>query len=256
MSYTCQDIARMIDHSLLRPELTEQDIRTGCEIAKKYKVATVCCGPSAVPLVKKLLAGTDVKTTTVVGFPHGYSTTETKVFEAEQAIKNGAVELDMVLAVGKLRSSDFDYVKQDIRAVVDVAHRHNVLVKVIFENYYLDDQQKKIACRLCEEAGADFVKTSTGFAGLATAKRFAKTSGGATLEDLKLMRENVSEKVQVKAAGGVRDLDMAVAVREVGCSRFGATRTETIMEECYNRLGNSSLGPRSRRRPKPERQAS
>jgi len=219
----------MIDHSLLRPELTEQDIRTGCEIAKKYKVATVCCGPSAVPLVKKLLTGTDVKTTTVVGFPHGYSTTETKVFEAEQAIKNGAVELDMVLNVGKLRSSDFDYVKQDIRAVVDVAHRHNVLVKVIFENYYLDDQQKKIACRLCEEAGADFVKTSTGFAG-----------GGATLEDLKLMRENVSEKVQVKAAGGVRDLDMALKVREVGCSRFGATRTETIMEECYNRLGKAS----------------
>jgi len=219
----------MIDHSLLRPELTEQDIRTGCEIAKKYKVATVCCGPSAVPLVKKLLAGTDVKTTTVVGFPHGYSTTETKVFEAEQAIKNGAVELDMVLAVGKLRSSDFDYVKQDIQAVVDVAHRHNVLVKVIFENYYLDDQQKKIACRLCEQAGADFVKTSTGFA-----------SGGATLEDLKLMRENVSEKVQVKAAGGVRDLDMALKVRQIGCSRFGATRTETIMEECYNRLGKAS----------------
>lgn len=212
MSYTCQDIARMIDHSLLRPELTEQDIRKGCQIAKKYKVATVCCCPSAVPLVKKLLAGSDVKTTTVVGFPHGYNTTETKVFEAEQAIKNGAVELDMVLNVGKLRSGDYDYVKQDIRAVVNVAHRHGVLVKVIFENYYLDDQQKKIACRLCEEAGADFVKTSTGFAG-----------GGATLEDLKLMRENVSQKVQVKAAGGVRDLDMALKVRQVGCSRFGAT---------------------------------
>ena len=225
MSSTCQDISRMIDHSLLRPELTEQDIRKGCEIAKKYKVATVCCGPSAVPLVKKLLAGTDVKTTTVVGFPHGYSTTETKVFEAEKAIKDGAVELDMVLAIGKLRSGDYDYVKKDILAVVEVAHRHNALVKVIFENFYLNDEQKKAACKLSEQAGADFVKTSTGFAG-----------GGATLEDLKLMRENVSEKVQVKAAGGVRDLDMALKVRQVGCSRFGATRTETIMEECYNRL--------------------
>ena len=225
MSYTCQDISRMIDHSLLRPELTEQDIRKGCEIAKKYKVVTVCCGPSAVPLVKKLLAGTDVKTTTVVGFPHGYSTTETKVFEAEKAIKDGAVELDMVLAIGKLRSGDYDYVKKDILAVVEVAHHHNALVKVIFENFYLNDEQKKAACKLSEQAGADFVKTSTGFAG-----------GGATLEDLKLMRENVSEKVQVKAAGGVRDLDMALKVRQVGCSRFGATRTETIMEECYNRL--------------------
>jgi len=216
----------MIDHSLLRPELTEQDIRKGCQIAKKYKVATVCCGPSAVPLVKKLLAGTDVKTTTVVGFPQGYSTTETKVFEAEQAIKNGAVELDMVLNIGKLRSGDYDYVKKDIQAVVEAAHRHNVLVKVIFENFYLNDEQKKTACKLSEQAGANFVKTSTGFA-----------SGGATLEDLKLMRENVSEKVQVKAAGGVRDLDMALKVRQIGCSRFGATRTETIMEECYNRLG-------------------
>jgi len=235
MSYTCQDIARMIDHSLLRPELTEQDIHKGCEIAKKYKVATVCCGPSAVPLVKKLLAGSDVKTTTVVGFPHGYSTTETKVFEAEQAIKNGAVELDMVLDIGKLRSGDYDYVKKDILAVVEAAHRHNVLVKVIFENFYLNDEQKKAACKLSEQAGADFVKTSTGFAG-----------GGATLEDLKLMRENVSEKVQVKAAGGVRDLDMALKVRYVGCSRIGATQTQTIMEDCFNRLGNSS-----RRRPRP-----
>ena len=229
MESTCQDIAKMIDHSLLRPELTERDIRRGCEIARKYKVATVCCGPSAVPLVKGLLAGSNVKTTTVVGFPHGYSTTETKVFEAEQAIKNGALELDMVLNVGKLRSGDHDYVKGDIQAVVQVAHRHDVPVKVILENYYLTDEQKKIACHLCEEAGADWVKTSTGFAG-----------GGATLEDLKLMRENVSPKVQVKAAGGVRDLDMAIKVREAGCTRFGATRTETIMEECYRKHGRTS----------------
>jgi len=219
----------MIDHSLLRPELTDGDVRKGCETAKKYKVATVCCRPSEVALVKQLLQGSDVKTTTVVGFPHGYNKTETKVFEAEQAIKDGAVELDMVLNIGRLRSGDYDYVKQDIEAVVEVAHRHKVLVKVIFENYYLTDDEKKVACKLSEEAGVDFIKTSTGFA-----------DGGATLEDLRLMRDNVSDKVQVKAAGGVRDLEMALKVREVGCTRFGATRTETIMEECYKRHGKGS----------------
>lgn len=224
MDYTCHDIAKMIDHSLLRPELTEKDIRKGCEIAVKYDVAAVCCNPCDVALVAKLLAGSNVKTTTVISFPHGYNTTETKKFEAEQAIKNGAVELDMVLNIGKLLSGQFDYVKKDISAVVEIAHRNNVPVKVIFENYYLTDEQKINACRLVEEAGADFVKTSTGFA-----------AGGATLEDLQLMRDNVSERVQVKAAGGVRDLEMALKVREIGCTRFGATRTETIMEQCYKR---------------------
>jgi deoxyribose-phosphate aldolase len=227
MDYTCSDIAQMIDHSLLRPELTEEDVRNGCEIAKKYKVATVCCRPSEVALVKQLLQDSDVKTTTVVGFPHGYNKTETKVFEAEQAIKEGAVELDMVINIGKLLDGDYDYVKNDIKAVVDVAHSHNVLVKVIFENFYLNDEQKKMACKLSEEAGVDFVKTSSGFAG-----------GGATIEDLKLMRATVSEKIQVKAAGGVRDLKMALKVREVGCTRFGATRTQTIMEECYKEKGD------------------
>lgn len=224
MDYNCDDIAKMIDHSLLRPELTVEDIRKGCQIARKYKVATVCCAPCDVHAVMELLVGSGVKTTTVVGFPHGYNATATKVFEAEQAIKDGAVELDMVLNIGRLLSGDYEYVKEDIRAVVEAVHRRNVPVKVIFENYYLSDEQKKVACRLCEEAGADFVKTSTGFAG-----------GGATLEDLQLMRDNVSEKMQVKAAGGVRDLDMALKVRKIGCTRFGATRTETIMEECFKR---------------------
>jgi deoxyribose-phosphate aldolase len=229
MDYTCHDIAQMIDHSLLRPELTDEDIRKGCETARKYKVATVCCRPSEVASVKKLLEGSDIKTTTVVGFPHGYNKTETKVFEAEQAIKDGALELDMVLNIGRLRSGDYDYVRQDMQAVVEVAHRHNVLVKVIFENFYLSNDEKKVACKLSEEAGVDFIKTSTGFA-----------AGGATLEDLRLMRDNVSESVQVKAAGGVRDLEMALKVREIGCTRFGATRTETIMEECYKRHGKGS----------------
>ena len=226
MDYSCHDIAQMIDHSLLRSELTDEDVRKGCEIARKYKTTTVCCAPSEVALVKKLLKGSGVKTTTVVGFPHGYNKTETKVFEAEQAIKDGAVELDMVLNIGRLLSGDYDYVKKDIQAVVEAAHNHNVPVKVIFENYYLTDEQKKTACRLAEEAGVDFIKTSTGFAG-----------GGATLEDLRLMRDNVSENVQVKAAGGVRDLETALKVREIGCTRFGATRTQTIMEQCYEKSG-------------------
>ena len=227
MEYTSEkDIAKMIDHSLLRPELTDEDIAKGFEIAKKYNVATVCCGPSSVALAKKCLEGTSVKVTTVVGFPNGYGKTETKVFEAEQAIKDGAVELDMVINIGKLLSKDFDYVKGDIKAVADVAHRQNVLLKVILENYYLTDELIEIGCKLAEEAGADFVKTSTGFA-----------AGGATIEDLELMRRSVSDNVQIKAAGGVRDLEMALKVREVGCTRFGATRTETIMEECYKRSG-------------------
>ncbi len=229
MDYSCEDIAQMIDHSLLRPELTEEVVRKGCEIAKKYKTATVCCTPSDVAMVKDILEGSGVKTTNVISFPHGYDKTESKVFQTTQAIKDGAVEVDMVLNISKLLSGDYDYVRKDIQAVVEAAHPHNVLVKVIFENYYLNDDQKRIACKLCEEAGADFVKTSTGFAG-----------GGATLEDLKLMRENVSEKVQVKAAGGVRDLDKALKVREVGCTRFGATATEAIMEECYRRQNEQS----------------
>jgi deoxyribose-phosphate aldolase len=194
MDYTCHDIAKMIDHSLLRPELTEGDIRKGCEIAIKYDVATVCCSPSDLALVVKLLAGSDVKPTTVIGFPHGYNTIEVKRFEAEQAIKDGAVELDMVLNISKLLSGDYDYVKKDIEAVVEVAHAHNVPVKVIFENFYLTDEQKIKACKLSEEAGVDFVKTSSGFAG-----------------------------------------DAAIKVREIGCTRFGATRTEGIMEECFKR---------------------
>lgn len=226
MEYTSGDIAKMIDHSLLRPELTEEEIKKGCETAKKYDVATVCCSPAALPLVVKLLKGSDVKPSTVIGFPHGYNRTETKVFEAQQAIKDGAVELDMVLNISKLKSRDFDYVKKDIKAVVDVAHKHKAIAKVILENFYLTDELKETACKLCEEAGADFVKTSTGFAG-----------GGATIEDLKLMRRTVSKKVQVKAAGGVRTLDSALQVREVGATRFGATATEAIMEECYKRKG-------------------
>jgi len=229
MEWTWTEIAGMIDHSLLKPELTEVEIVRGCKIAKKYKVASVCCSPAALPLVVAELQGSGVRPTTVIGFPHGYNRTETKVFEAQQAIRDGAVELDMVLNIGKLRSGDLDSVREDIRAVVEVAHKKKVRVKVILENFYLTDEQKRAACRLCEEAGADWVKTSTGFAG-----------GGATMEDLRLMRAAVSNKVQVKAAGGVRDLDTALKVREIGCTRFGATATEAILEECFKRKGGQA----------------
>jgi deoxyribose-phosphate aldolase len=224
MDYTCADIAGMIDHSLLRPELTEEDIKAGCEISKRYGVAAVCCSPVDVAVVKRHLGGSNVKVASVVGFPHGNSRTETKVFEARLAIADGADELDMVLHIGKLRSRAFDYVRADVKAVADAAHRSGVLVKVILENCYLSKELIEIGCRLCEEAGADFVKTSTGFA-----------PGGMTLDDLGLMRRSVSPKVRIKAAGGVRDLDMALQVREAGATRFGATQTEKIMEECHRR---------------------
>jgi deoxyribose-phosphate aldolase len=226
MHWTPQDIARMIDHSLLRPELTPEEIVRGCAVARKYGTATVCCTPSDVALCRRELAGSGVKVAAVIGFPNGYSTTEVKVVEAERAVADGAEELDMVLHIGRLRGGDLDYVRADVKAVCDAAHRRGARVKVILENCYLDDDQKRAACRLCEEAGADWVKTSTGFG-----------KGGATLEDLALMRAAVSEKVQVKAAGGVRDLDMALKVRAAGCSRFGATATEAIMEEALRRGG-------------------
>jgi deoxyribose-phosphate aldolase len=228
MKYTTKEIASMIDHSLLKPNLTDADVRKGCEIARKYGVASVCCGPSQVRLVSECLAGSKVAVSTVIGFPHGYSTTATKIFEAGEALKDGAVELDMVLNISKLLSGDFEYVKEEIRKVCEVTHQGGGIVKVILENAYLNDDQKRTACRLCEEAGADFVKTSTGFA-----------PSGATFNDLRLMRAAVSAKVQVKAAGGIRELDTAILVRDVGATRFGATATESIMEECKRRNGGA-----------------
>jgi deoxyribose-phosphate aldolase len=230
MSFTAQDIAKMIDHSLLRPELTEAEVRSGCQLAAEFDVATVCVKPCDVHVANEELKGTDVLVTTVIGFPHGSNLTEVKVFEAKLAIEQGCKELDMVLNIGRLKSRQFDYVQADIKAVCDVAHASNVIVKVILENAYLDDELKQIACRLCETAGADFVKTSTGFA-----------PSGATVDDLKLMRAAVSAKVRVKAAGGVRTLGGAVAVREVGGVRFGATATKPILEEARQREKDGTL---------------
>lgn len=217
---TYEQLAKVIDHSLLKPELTEEDVIAGCKLADHYHTATVCVKPCHVKLAKELLRESDVMVSTVVGFPHGSNLTEIKMAEAEKAMDDGAVELDMVLNIGQLRSGKADYVRDDIKAVCDVAHARGAKVKVIFENAYLTDEEKIIACKLSEDAGADWVKTSTGFA-----------PSGATLEDLRLMRANVSEKVQIKAAGGVRTLPALLDVIDAGVTRCGATATAKILDD-------------------------
>jgi len=221
---TYLELAKVIDHSLLKPELTEQDIINGCNLAARYHTATVCVKPCHVRLAAEALAGTDVKVSTVIGFPHGSNLTMIKVAETQAAIDDGAVELDMVLNIGQLRSGKAAEVQSDIAAVCQVAHARGAKVKVIFENAYLTDEQKILACKLSEAAGADWVKTSTGFA-----------PSGATLEDLRLMRANVGPQVQVKAAGGVRTLDALLAVIDVGVTRCGATATAEILDEFERR---------------------
>lgn len=227
---SADDIAKMIDHSLLKPQLTRDDIYKGCEIAAKYNTISVCVRPCDIEFACKLLKGTDVRVTTVIGFPHGTNETDVKVYEAKKAIHRGAVELDMVLNIGQLLSGDYDYVLHEIKEIVDVAHKKNVLVKVILENCYLNPELIEKACEIAEEGGADFVKTSTGFG-----------NGGATLEDLTLMRKSVSPRMEVKAAGGVRTLDAALEVRKVGATRFGATATVAIMEEAIKRESEGTL---------------
>jgi deoxyribose-phosphate aldolase len=189
----------------------------------------VCIKPYYLKRCAELLAGSDVRPSTTIGFPHGGHTTAIKVAEAKQALDDGGIELDMVVNIGKVLSSDWDYVRDDIRAVVEVTHERGGIVKVIFENYYLQDEHKIRLCEICAAVGADFVKTSTGFA-----------AGGATIEDLKLMRRHSPPHVQVKAAGGIRTLDALLEVRAIGVTRVGATRTVDILEECKRRLGASS----------------
>jgi deoxyribose-phosphate aldolase len=211
-------VAKTIDHSLLRPELDLAVVREGVELALRYDVASATVRPADVAWSAELVAGSDVLISTVVGFPHGSHTTRTKAAETEELIAAGADEIDMVLNIARLISGDDAYVEADIRAVVEAAQGR--LVKVIFENAYLDDAQKIRACGLSASAGAGFVKTSTGFA-----------PSGATIEDLKLMREHSPPHVQVKAAGGVRTLDALLDVMNVGVTRIGATATETILED-------------------------
>jgi len=226
--------SHQIDHSLLHPTMTDDEIRAGCEIAKRYIIATVCVKPYAVAMCSEALKGSTVGICSVIGFPHGNSTTAIKVAETMQAIHDGASEIDMVINIGKAMGGDWEFVFTDIAAVNEICINNNTLLKVIFETDYLNDSQIKRLCEICSEAKAAFVKTSSGYG-------FVKQPGGdynykgATEQVLKLMRKHSAPEVQIKAAGGIRVLDQLLRVRELGVTRCGATATETILEEARER---------------------
>lgn len=228
MKYTYQQIAKMIDHSLLNPTLTVEQLEAGCKLALQYDVASVCIMPYYLKRCAEMLEGGTVAASTTIGFPHGGHTTAVKVAEAQRAIEDGGQELDMVVNISKVLSGDWGYVQDDIGAVIDVTHAAGRKVKVIFENCYLNDEQKIRLCEICGRLDADWVKTSTGYG-----------TGGATIEDLRLMRDHSPEQVQVKAAGGVRDMDKLLEVRAVGVTRVGASRTADMLDECKRRLAAS-----------------
>lgn len=226
MDYTYADISKMIDHSLLRPTLTSDDLEAGCKLAIDYDVASVCILPYYLKRCSELLQASSVKSSTTVGFPHGGHTTSVKVAEAQRALEDGGEELDMVVNISKVMSGDWDYVRSEIGDLTDLTHGYAQKIKVIFENCYLNDDQKIRLCEICGEVDADWVKTSTGYG-----------TGGATMEDLELMRKHSPDHVQVKAAGGVRDLKGLLAVRAIGVTRVGASATTVILDECRRRLG-------------------
>jgi len=224
-TFTYEDIAAMIDHSLLKPSLDDKQLEEGIDLALAYEVASVCILPCYLGRCAERLAGSGVRPGTTIGFPHGGHTTAVKLAETGQALADGAVELDMESNISKVLSGDWDYVRADIQAVTDATHAAGQKVKVIFENCYLADDHKIRLCEVCGEIGVDWVKTSTGYG-----------AGGATDEDLILMRKHSPETVQVKAAGGVRTLDRALEVRALGCTRIGASATKAILDEARRRL--------------------
>ncbi|MBR4501350.1 MAG: deoxyribose-phosphate aldolase [Clostridia bacterium] len=221
---TLKEIAKLLDHSTLQPFLTDDDIRRGCDIALKYETATVCARPGDMKIVVPALKGSTVLPCTVIGFPHGAHTTDVKVYESQRALEDGCRELDMVINIGKLLGGDENYVRDEIAALAEVTHRADAILKVIIETCFLTDDQKRLVCRLSEEAGADFVKTSTGYG-----------KAGATAEDIALMRAAVSPKVRVKASGGIRDLDTVLLMHKNGADRCGVSATAAIMEEAVRR---------------------
>ncbi|MBR6028888.1 MAG: deoxyribose-phosphate aldolase [Clostridia bacterium] len=227
---TPRDIARMLDHSTLQPFLTEDDIRRGAEVALKYETASMCARPCDVPIMAELLRGSPVKVCTVIGFPHGAHEPAIKVAEAQLALDEGCEELDMVINIGRMIRGDEGYVRDEIARITEKAHAADAIVKVIIETCYLNDAQKIRACQLSEEAGADFVKTSTGYG-----------SKGCTIEDLKLMRAAVSPRVRVKGSGGIRDLDTVLKARAAGADRCGVSATEKIMAEAEARFAAGEL---------------
>jgi deoxyribose-phosphate aldolase len=215
---TYEEIAGMIDHSLLKPVLTDKEIIEGCKLADKYQVASVCVRPSDVKLAAEILNKSAVLVTTVIGFPHGTTTSFSKLQEAKEAIANGAAELDVVINIGKMKSGAYDYVAADLEPIVEFAHSNDVKIKVIFENCYLTDDEIKKACEICNELDVDWVKTSTGYG-----------SAGADPRQIKIMREHSKPTIQIKAAGGVRTLEHALEMRKLGCTRIGATATAEIL---------------------------
>jgi deoxyribose-phosphate aldolase len=251
MKYTYDQLAKMIDHSLLHPTMTDQELEDGCRVAARYGVASVCIKPYAVKRAAELLADSGVRVGAVIGFPHGSSATEVKRLETRLACADGAVEIDMVINLGKALSGDWTYVKADIRTVCDEAHRHGAQVKVIFENDYLtkggaglgsDDFKRKL-CQIAGRAGADWVKTSTGY-GFVKGSDGRYSYLGATEHDLALMRASCPPEVQVKAAGGVRDLDGLIRVRDLGATRCGVTATAAILDEYRKREAAKKAGQR------------
>jgi deoxyribose-phosphate aldolase len=221
MSDACRELARLIDHSLLHPAMSDADLEAGCRGAAQWGVASVCVKPYFVPRARLLLESSGVNTGTTVGFPHGGHAITLKVAEARAALGQGAEELDMVINIGKAKGGDWIYLQDEISAVVEVGHESAALVKVIFENCYLTDDEKRRLCRICREVGADFVKTSTGFG-----------PGGATDDDLRLMLAEAGERMGVKAAGGVRTYEHIVRLRDMGVRRIGASQTEAILGQC------------------------
>jgi deoxyribose-phosphate aldolase len=218
------DVAAMIDHSLLRPDMAFDELMAGFEMARRYQAATCCVRPYDMELALEQLDGSGVRVSTVVGFPHGAHTTKMKVREAQIAMDTGVFDLDMVLAIGRMKSGDYAYVEEDIRAVVEVAHDRSAFVKVIFDCAYLTKEEIVRACQICERVGADYVKTSTGY-----------SPGGATLEDVRLMRKSCSPKVAVKAAGGIRTLDDTLRFKAAGAKMIGTRSTKEILEEAVER---------------------
>jgi deoxyribose-phosphate aldolase len=228
-----EDLAKMIDHSLVRPELTDDEVIAGCELASRYDVASVSVRPCDVEIAARVLAGSAVKVGSVAGFPHGSSTTAVKLYEARDVLRRGAREIDMVLNIGRLRSRQFQYVETELLQMADTCHKEGALLKVIFENAWLTDELKIVACRICGRAGVDFARTSTGFA-----------LSGYTIEDLRLMRAHLPESVGLKAAVGVRTLEKAKEVYEAGCTRFGATATAAILDAWRAELAAPDGEPR------------
>ncbi len=229
-----RELSKMIDHSLLHPTMTDADILKGCEIARKYDVATVCVKPYAVKMAKEALTGSNVEVCSVIGFPHGNNTTQIKVAETELAIHDGATEIDMVINIGKALGGDWDFIRADIEAVNQACMRNGAILKVIFETDYLQDEHIIKLCQICSELKVAFVKTSSGY-GFVKQPSGDYNYQGATEHVLKLMRQYSASNVQIKAAGGVRNLDQLLKVRELGCTRSGATATEAMLEEARKR---------------------